>query len=311
MSREVVEIIRCPAELRAEALSIVLSDLAPSQRREVTRGLLDTEAPQGLADEPLFIARRGKQICGAAWGQRQAGNYAVFWPPRVVSSQDSRLALPLAEAVVRELDSTSVELAQSLLADPGTATIDVLQRVGFRHLAELLYMRCEAARFPAVQPSSSVLKFKPYATTQRGRLCQLIEQTYEQTLDCTALNGVRTIDDVVHGYQATGQFAAENWFFVQTQGTDIGVLLLARYPQSEDYELMYLGLVPKARGQGWGKQITRFAQWIVRSRKGLRIVVAVDASNRPAVGVYNATGFDTIEKRAVFLRFPASPSRTH
>ena len=33
------EIVRCPPELRAEALALVLCDLAPSQRREIARRL--------------------------------------------------------------------------------------------------------------------------------------------------------------------------------------------------------------------------------------------------------------------------------
>ena len=95
---------------------------------------------------------------------------------------------------------------------------------------------------------------------------RLVERTYEGTLDCTALNGVRDIDDVINGYQATGVFRPENWLFVRSGGQDVGVLLLADHPQARHWELMYMGLVPEVRGRGWGRQIARYAQWLAPRR---------------------------------------------
>jgi ribosomal protein S18 acetylase RimI-like enzyme len=306
MPIDVFEIIRCPAELRAEALAIVLCDLAPSQRREVAQPLLEVDNSTEIANEPLFIARRGDLLRGAAWGQRQPGNVAVFWPPQLVSGEEPRTAFPLAEAVVHELDAAAIDLTQSLLPDPDPPTISVLRHVGFRHLADLLYLTCESERFPLAAPEPSEIEFEQYVGAQRGRLLRLIERTYEGTLDCTALNGARDIDDVVAGYQATGVFRAENWLFVRCGGQDVGVLLLADHPQARHWELMYMGLVPEFRGRGWGRQITHYAQWLGRGARIERVLVAVDAANKPAVDAYRGTGFEIWERRAVYLRFPAN-----
>ena len=303
---DVLEIVRCPAELRAEALAIVLCDLAPSQRRVVAQPLLEVDNSAEFVNEPLFIARRGEQVRGAAWGQRQPGNVAVFWPPQLVSGEEPRTVFPLAEAVVRDLDETAIDLTQSLLPEPDPATICVLQHVGFRHLADLLYLTCESARFPLAAPKPGEIEFEQYVGTQRGRLLRLIERTYEGTLDCTALNGARDIDDVVNGYQATGVFRPENWLFVRCGSQDVGVLLLADHAQARHWELMYMGLVPEFRGRGWGRQITRYAQWLGRGARIERVLVAVDAANKPAVDAYRGTGFEIWERRAVYLRFPAN-----
>ena len=123
-----LEIVHCPAELRRQALTLVLCDLAPSQRGEMAKSnLLGAADAAEAAKEPLFIARRGERLCGAAWGQRQSGNIAYFWPPKIVSDEDSRTAALLAAAVVRELDETAIDLAQSLLVAPDAEMIAVLR----------------------------------------------------------------------------------------------------------------------------------------------------------------------------------------
>ncbi len=113
-----------------------------------------------------------------------------------------------------------------------------------------------------------------------------------------------TLDHVINGYQATGVFRPENWLFVRSGGQDVGVLLLADHPKGRHWELMYMGLVPEVRGRGWGRQITRYAQWLARGAGVERIVVAVDAANSPAVAVYRDTGFELWDQRAVYVRFP-------
>jgi len=304
MPIEPLEIVRCPAELRAEALALVLCELAPSTRREVSGGLLDADDPEEVANEPLYIARGAGELRGAAWGQRQSGNIALFWPPQFVRGHDQQAAFRLAEAVIAVLDQTSVEMIQVFLASPDLETIAVLRHVGFRHVADLLYMACPSERFPLAAPEPCELNFVRYDGTQRSRLMRLIDKTYEGTLDCTALNGVRDIDHVINGYQATGVYRLENWLFVRSD-EDVGVLLLADHPKARHWELMYMGLIPEARGRGWGRQVTRYAQWLARGANVERIVVAVDAANTPAVDVYRSTGFEMWDKRAVYVRFPS------
>jgi ribosomal protein S18 acetylase RimI-like enzyme len=69
---------------------------------------------------------------------------------------------------------------------------------------------------------------------------------------------------------------------------------------------MYTGLIPEARGRGWGRQITQHAQWMARQAGIERIVLAVDSVNVPAIRMYQSTGFEMWDKRSVYVRFPAS-----
>jgi ribosomal protein S18 acetylase RimI-like enzyme len=130
-----------------------------------------------------------------------------------------------------------------------------------------------------------------------------LEQTYEGTLDCPALNGVRRLEDVVEGYRATGSFRTENWLIARESGRDIGVLLLTDHPSARHWELMYMGVVSAARGRELGRQITRHALWLARCADVERVVLAVDAANRPALAMYERAGFAAWDRRSVFVRF--------
>jgi ribosomal protein S18 acetylase RimI-like enzyme len=179
----------------------------------------------------------------------------------------------------------------------------MLESAGFSHLAELYYLTCEAARFATGRLPEHKLQFIPYDERGRARLGKLIEQTYVGTLDCPALNGARGMDDVITGYQATGVFRPEMWQVVRHDSEDVGVLLLADHPSARHWELVYMGLVPEARGRGWGRQITQHAQTLARLANVERIVLAVDAANSPALSMYRAAGFEMWDRRHVYVRF--------
>jgi ribosomal protein S18 acetylase RimI-like enzyme len=304
MPNSTAEIVRCPGELRAQAVALVLDDLPPSQRHEVAGALLNEDAATALVCEPLFVALRDGRLRGAAWGQIQSGKIAVFWPPRLVAGEERQTAFALAESVMRAIDQMPIEMTQVLIQAPDPDEIDLLRRVGFLHLADLLYLTSEGSRFP-VGGSQTDLVFESYEPSQRSRLIALIERTYDGTLDCTALDGVRNIEDVINGYENTGVFRSENWLIVLGDGKDVGVLLLADHPKAGHFELMYMGLVPEARGRGWGRQIAEHAQRMVRRAGAARIVAAVDAANTPALRMYQMAGFDIWDRRTVYVRFSA------
>jgi ribosomal protein S18 acetylase RimI-like enzyme len=301
MEMESLAIVRCPPDRREEALLLVLCDLAPSQRREIAAGLGDAGAT-GARSHGLYVAVRDQRICGAVWAQPQPGKTAVVWPPQLLPGVSRQTAYRLAEAATRELEQLDVGMAQVLLPPEEDAHIAVLTAVGFQHLADLLYLSCEAGHFETIAPPHCELEFVRYEDSQRARFAQVIEQTYENTLDCAELNGVRSMDDVLDGYRATGTFRAENWLIVCKASHDVGVLLLADHVEAKHWELMYMGLIPAVRGRGWGREIVRHAQWLAHRAAVERIVLAVDAVNEPALEMYRSVGFEVWDRRAVYVR---------
>jgi mycothiol synthase len=304
MERASLSIARCPPHRFAEALALVLTEIAPSHRREIVQSLLKVENPEDLFNEPLIIATRGEELRGAAWGQRQTGNIAMFWPPQLASGETSSTAIQLADVVVRRLDDTAIEMTQSLLTSHDDSSAPILEAVGFSHLADLLYMNCESERFPSAIASTRELEFEAYDGTKRGRLIDIIARTYEKTLDCVGLDGMRSIDDVINGYQGTGTYRASFWQFVRSGGKDVGLLLMAEHTQAKHLELMYMGLAPEVRKRGWGRQIVEHAKWLAGKAHAERIVLAADSKNTPALQMYRAAGFEIWDRRTVFVRFP-------
>jgi mycothiol synthase len=308
MVKTLRQIIRCPLQRVGEALSLVLCDVSPAQQAHVAAALLEIEDPADFAGEALYVAVHGDELRGAAWGQRQSGRVATFWPPQLVPGESEETAHQLAAAVVADLDDTSIEMTQVLLPTADLSAAPLLAAVGFDRLADLLYLTCEAERFPTEQPASQ-LEFIPYDGSERRTLMRLVERTYEQTLDCVGLNGMRSVDEVITGYQGTGKYRPENWLIVRGEGRDIGLVLLTEHPPARHWELMYMGLVPEVRGRGWGLRVTQHAAWLAHRAGIERIVLAVDAANTPALRMYRLAGFEIWDRRSVYVRFPPKTRR--
>ena len=64
-----------------------------------------------------------------------------------------------------------------------------------------------------------------------------------------------------------------------------------------------MGLVPRARGRTFGREIVRQHSSCAHAAGAERIVLAVDAENLPAIKMYNDTGFTAWDRRTVFVRF--------
>ena len=299
------DIIRCPLSQIREAAALVLSDLPPSARPDVAPELYERGESTAASNEALYTLVVDGIVCGAAWGQRQPGNTAILWPPRFRTGADAAAARPLVEGVAHDLDALGVGMTQVLLPEGDKTTAAAIRPAGFRHLADLLYLTCEAVSFPPAPPDTAPLEFQPYDPHERWRLIELVQRTYEGTQDCVSLGSERQMDDVIDGYQATGEFDPDHWLLVRAEGQDIGVLLLADHTDAGHLELLYMGLVPEYRGRGWGVHIARQAQWVARDAAAERIVLAVDAANAPAVAMYENADFMVWDRRTVYVRFHA------
>src|SRR5690606_684037 len=96
------------------------------------------------------------------------------------------------------------------------------------------------------------------------------------------------------------------WLLAQHDGRDIGCALLTEH-FNDDWELSYLGVVPEARGRGFGLALIRQAQWLAAQAKAPHLTLAVDAGNAPAISVYSAAGFKTQQPSSVFSRVLGPP----
>lgn len=288
-------------EQRVEAFDLVFSDLPADQRRQQTEALLAAVDSGELLPEGLLGASRQDRLVGVVLWQLLPGRTAMLWPPRLVDGEDSATADDLLNAACRSLEAHETVIAQALLERADEADDRILREHGFEHLADMLYLVSMAVEFPTARPNTP-LNFTPYSDRNAARLARIVEATYEQSLDCPAMDGVRPIEEVLQGYRATGRFDPSRWLIVQHEALDVGCLLLADHPKHENWELVYMGVAASQRGLGWGVEIARHAQWLTRQAGRSRLVLAVDAANQPAIEMYSAAGFQAWDRRAVYLR---------
>jgi ribosomal protein S18 acetylase RimI-like enzyme len=243
-------------------------------------------------------------LLGAAWAQVQPGRVASVWPAVIREEAPAATSDALLAATVEWLGRQGVRLAQVLLAVDASRQRTELSAHGFANLADLFYMVCLAGRFPDSEPDSRV-QFEPVSPTAPARLAEIVERTYERTLDCPQLNGVRDVADVLAGYRACGTFDPRRWLIARVVGADVGCLLLADHAADDQWEIVYAGLVPEARGRGYGLLMAQHAQGLARAAGRARLVLAVDAANVPAVKMYERAGFVAWDRRSALVRiFP-------
>jgi ribosomal protein S18 acetylase RimI-like enzyme len=249
----------------------------------------------------LLGAWQAGQLAGAALAQKLAGRSAVVWPPQLAGGADLAIARRLLEEMHGRLSSAGVRMAQALLESPQSAEAALLQAAGYIHAGDLLYMAAEAEKFPQ-EPGPLPFTLEAWSPQAAGRLERVVEATYRGSLDCPLVDRLQETADALAGYRAVGRFRPELWHLVREGPLDVGCLLLADHPAQQQWEIVYLGLVPEARGRGWGAWLTRYAQWLAGKAGAQRLVLAVDAANRPAIGAYEACGFFGWGQRRALVR---------
>jgi mycothiol synthase len=291
-----------PPQRWAEALALVFRDLVAEERAQRVEAVLAAGRSGGVPMDGLLQAQRGDVLAGALFLEIQPGRTALVWPPRLVPQEPAATARQLLAAASEWLAAEGICVAYAML-EPDARRDDgpLLEQAGFEPASELVYLASMKEHFPRTCPPGP-LEYEPYCPENHDRLARLVEATYEGTLDCPRLNGIRRIDDVLAGYRATGVFDPSRWLLVRHRGEDVGCLLLADHPQAQNWELVYMGLVPSARGNGWGVQVARRAQWLAGRAGRERLVLAVDAANAPAIRVYSLAGFHAWDRRHVFLK---------
>ena len=241
-------------------------------------------------------ARDGSRLVAAVMAQVLAGRSAAIWPPQAT---DDRCAQALLGHLHTALAESGVHLAQALLESRSGEKADALVRAGYQHAGDLLYMVANASDFPAIAPK---LPFVLQPAEAGPRLERLIAATYQGSLDCPLVDGLRETADILAGYREVGRFSPELWLIATQDGADVGCLLLADHSETSQYEIVYMGIAPPARGRGYGLLLARYAQWLAHQVGRQQLVLAVDAANKPAISGYAAANFRTFDQRSAFVK---------
>jgi ribosomal protein S18 acetylase RimI-like enzyme len=78
-------------------------------------------------------------------------------------------------------------------------------------------------------------------------------------------------------------------------------LLATEVPEWEGWDLSYVGIVPEARRQGFGRQLTLAALREAQHAGANEVTLSVDSRNIPACAMYRWIGFREYDSREVYL----------
>jgi len=220
-------------------------------------------------------------------------------------------ALPAADrSVVAEMlrhlsavkDAAGVRLVQGLIEPSDRRDQQAYDAAGFHRLATLVYMERGVGPMREAPTDESGLSWLNYSSQTHALFCHTISQTYQGSVDCPGLEGVRTIDEVVLGHKATGTFDPGGWLLLLRDGRPQGCLLMAGVIGRSACEVVYMGLVPEARGRRLGRVVLHRALAEARRARRDQLVLAVDENNLPARRLYDAFGFRRTMKRQAWVR---------
>jgi mycothiol synthase len=260
----------------------------------VHRGELD---PQGL-----FVLRGRGRLLGAVLCLPLPGESALVWPPQCLpNKRRSLFEDALLHCAADWLRACNVRVAQALLSPEEAERAAALPRNGFAHVTHLLFLRNDLSLPPRRLKFRARLKYQAHDPSKPSVFHQTLQNTYKDTLDCPELNGVRGVEEVIAGHRGQSHFDPDLWLLALADGLPVGVLLLMRSPETHDWEISYVGVVPEARRRGFGRELVLKALAEARTAGAPCLTLSVDGRNQPARELYRVLGFEPYDRREVFL----------
>ena len=247
----------------------------------------------------LFVAVVDDEVAGAALTVSSPGRVCLAFPPRT-----SRPGVDAGRLLTGSLDLTrrrGSAWAQALVPTDAAGDRRLLTDHGFEYLTDLVYMQRRASSPSVDVPDPVGLTWRTYSLDTHAAFASVIERTYEQTHDCPRLNGTRPVSDVIAGHKADGVFTPACWLLACESGGAVGCMLGNPVPETASLEISYMGVVPEARGRSLGKTLCAKAIRLACQRNIAYVTLAMDCQNGPGRSVYEAMGFRSVTRRAVFL----------
>ncbi len=297
-----VRLVRATAAERQAGLALVLSGRADADDPSVQR-FLSFCAEHHLSVEELWLAKEAGQPRAAVLLVPNPGQTAMVFLSPVSEPRRAELTVSLLQAALSSPLPAALRLAQALLEPGQRGEQQTLERAGFHRLARLVYMQRRAEPIDrSIDLTGDGVSVHTWREQDRPRFARVIEASYEGTLDCPGLLGLRSMDQVIEGHMATGRFDPAMWFVFERAGEPLGVMLINEVSDRRAFELVYLGVLPAYRGQGWGRRLLSFGLTAAAARQAQAMVLAVDESNQPAIKLYRSLGFRPIARKLAMIR---------
>ncbi|WP_200761437.1 GNAT family N-acetyltransferase [Poriferisphaera corsica] len=281
-------------ESRAAIATLILGEPLPEDPRVDQMIAYATAANYSLKN--LWIAKDPQNaILSALLMIPTPGGAGMIFLSPTASADQTPILQALTQAMLAAQPRASANtLYQSLIELNQTHQQTALLAAGFSHLALLNYMQIRLGY--ASPPSTSQftqqnIQTHTYSDQSHPLFERAIQDSYIDTLDCPGLLGKRSIQNVIAGHKATGDFDPNLWHVFTQDQSPIAVMLISKLGKNQTAELVYLGIAPSHRNKGLAKQFLSFGMQLASYEAQRKLITAVDNNNVPAVKLYKSLGF--------------------
>ncbi len=283
--------------------------LSEADINQQVKTLLNHVKKRGLSLENCLVASDGGEMISCCLCVDSPGHTsAVYLPNATPEDQPTNVPLALLAEAERQARDRQTSFLQAIIPVNAAKERQVYREAGFQHLADLIYMESDVTQPLPDDRSPPAMTLQTYSAENHQLFARMVLESYEHSLDCVGLNGVRDIEDILATHRATGVFDPATWFVALADGEPAGVLLLSAIPEQSAYEVVYMGLRPSHRQKGYASALLAHAVRTARDRAALRLTLAVDVQNSPARRLYARFGFCEVARRSAWVRI-LRPSR--
>lgn len=278
-----------------------------------THGAAESELRAGhflsyLAQQHLSInwrlaIMRGSHLAGSVVGIQSPGKTAlVLLSPCDANSALCEATATALQTIEQHAQDQGVCLLQSLVAANVSGQAEALSKAGYQYLADLRYLTLALPAVPQQQSETREILYRHYHAVDEQYFLQTTERTYHGSLDCPGLGELRSTQDILVSHRHTGIHDPRLWLLAEVNANPIGVVLLTHVPMRNAAEIVYVGVVPEARGKQYGRCLVSRAITIASQENKNDLILAVDFRNHYAMRIYDALGFVETDRRHAWIR---------
>jgi ribosomal protein S18 acetylase RimI-like enzyme len=229
-----------------------------------------------------------------------AGSVATFMTSPPSEDNKEKLILLLQNAL-KNTAQKGIATAHALLGEDDLFLAHLFKVAAFTELATLCYMEWRAHANQSDIAQTTNANFCAISACTDNDFEKILKETYIGSLDCPAIHGKRDIKDIIQSHQGFGANDLSLWFTILLDQEPAGVLLLNKPKNEQYFELAYLGISPRMRKKGLAEEAMDYAINQATRRGCNKIILAVDASNTPAIRLYKKAHFrETVKRIAMF-----------
>ena len=295
-----------PSELAAAAMLLVggksgiSSTLTP-----YTQVIIAKLERMGINVSRQVVAEEGGDLVGCCAFPRLDASSAHVMAPSVDAArcgEPAELKVALIERAATEAHRKGASMVQTIVETGDTAHLALFRDAGFGFLAELAFLERKISKEDLDFKEPAGFDFAAYGRNTEDHFVEVLEKTYEATLDCPRLSEIRTVNEILESHKLTGTFDPTLWHLVKLNGRDVGVILFNYLDATDVYHLTFMGVVADMRGRGIGKMLVRFGLRRLAERASGKLSLAVDVENWPARKIYDETGFGEKSRKKVLIK---------